>query len=93
MKFLEKIFYCAFILCYSITSTAQFITVDDTKTPKQLVENVLVKSSCVTVSNIVATGDTFTTGKNSYGYFTKGSSNFPFTDGVILNTSSYRTSR
>jgi gliding motility-associated-like protein len=88
MKFLEKIFYCAFILCYSITSTAQFITVDDTKTPKQLVENVLVKSSCVTVSNIVATGDTFTTGKNSYGYFTKGSSNFPFTDGVILNTSS-----
>jgi gliding motility-associated-like protein len=87
MKFLEKILFGVLTFCFSITATAQFITVDDTQTPKQLVEDVLINSSCVAVSNIVATGDNYRTGKNSYGYFTKGTSNFPFTDGIILNTS------
>jgi gliding motility-associated-like protein len=68
-------------------SNAQVITVDDTQTATQLVQNVLVKSDCATVSNSRATGDTFTTGQNSYGYFNAGTSNFPIREGVIIATS------
>jgi gliding motility-associated-like protein len=87
MKFLERLFFFTIISCFSITARAQFITVDDQKTPKQLVEDVLIKSSCLKVTNITGSGNTFSPGKNSYGYFTKGTSNFPFKDGVVLNNS------
>lgn len=66
---------------------AQVITVDDTRSAQDLVENVLVKSSCASISNSSASGDTFTSGQNSYGYFNKTTSNFPFTEGVLLCTS------
>jgi gliding motility-associated-like protein len=68
-------------------ANAQVITVDDTQTAQQLIENVLVKSTCANVLSSSATGDTFTTGQNSYGYFNAGTSNFPLKEGVILSTS------
>ncbi|PZX94859.1 hypothetical protein DOS84_04705 [Flavobacterium aquariorum] len=67
---------------------AQVITVDDNQTAQQLIENVLVKSTCANVSNFNATGDTFTAGQNSYAYFNAGTSNFPLKEGVLLSTSS-----
>lgn len=70
---------------------AQVITVDDTKSAQELIENVLVKSTCANVSNFKINGDTFTAGQNSYGYFNAGSSNFPLKEGVILSTSSSKT--
>jgi len=73
---------------YSSVATAQFITVDANQTAQQLVENVLVNSTCANVLGSNATGDTFTAGQNSYGYFNSNGSNFPFTEGVILSTSS-----
>ncbi|WP_264563620.1 T9SS type B sorting domain-containing protein [Flavobacterium sp. N3904] len=82
-----------FVLCFcSSIATAQFIAVDDTKTAQQLIENILVNSSCANVSNFSANGDTFTTGQNSYGYFNSNSSSFPFTEGIVLSTSSSKNS-
>jgi len=77
-----------FLIFYLITSvaTAQYITVDDNKTAQQLIENVLVNSSCANVSGFNVSGDSFTIGKNSYGYFNAANSAFPFKEGVILST-------
>jgi gliding motility-associated-like protein len=83
--------FILFLVFYSTVTTAQ-ITVDDTRTAQQLIENVLVNSTCANVSNFSATGDTFTAVQNSYAYFNSGASNFPFTEGVVLSTWSSRNS-
>lgn len=64
----------------------QNIQVDDTYTAQQLVENVLIDSPCANVSNFAASGDTFSAGEQSYGYFTNTSPIFPFSNGVVLST-------
>ncbi|SHH39551.1 T9SS type B sorting domain-containing protein [Flavobacterium defluvii] len=66
---------------------AQYITIDDQKTPQQLIEDVLVNSTCAAVTNITGIGDTYTPGKKSFAYFNSGTSNFPFKEGIILSTS------
>ena len=86
MKCTKSILCFVFYCCNITIATAQYITVDDTKTAQQLVENILVNSSCATVSNFIVNGDTFSSGKNSYGYFNAGTSTFPFAEGVVLNT-------
>ena len=75
-----------FDLC--IGSIVPPITVSTTQyTKPQLVTDVLIKSTCATVSNITwATGTT--TGTNGIGYFNRGESNFPFEDGIVLVTGS-----
>jgi gliding motility-associated-like protein len=88
MKWGQAILFFSFICCNTIHVSAQNITVDDTKTAQQLVENVLVNSSCAIVSNYSATGDTVVPlGQNSYGYFNNAGGSFPFTEGVLLCTS------
>ncbi len=72
--------------CFTASSVAQFLTVDDTYTAQQLVENVLINSPCANVSDIRVSGDTFSGGQQSYGYFNSGASGFPFADGIILST-------
>ena len=87
MKWLHTIIFFTFICCNTIIVSAQNITVDDSKTAQELVENVLVNSSCASVSNFSAIGDTTVpVGKNSYGYFTNAGGSFPFTEGVLLST-------
>jgi len=86
MKWHQTILFFFTIYCNTLIVSAQNITVDDSYTAQQLVENVLVNSSCATVSNFVATGDTFPVGENSYGYFTNAGGNFPFAEGVVLST-------
>lgn len=73
-------------LTFSQVNFAQYITIDETLTPDQLVRNVLVNSGCATVSNVTATGANFSTGEKSFGYFNRSSSVFPFADGIILST-------
>ena len=85
MKWLQAILFFSFICCNTIFVSAQ-ITVDDTKTPQELVENILVNSSCASVNLVQEIGDNLTPGKKSYGYFTNGGGSFPFTEGVILST-------
>ena len=87
MKCLQTIIFFAFIFCNTFFVSAQNITVDDTKTAQELVENVLVNNSCASVSNFSSTGDTpVPVGFNSYGYFTNAGGSFPFTEGVLLST-------
>ena len=66
---------------------AQHIQVNDTYTEQQLVQNVLFGNSpCANVSNFLVSGDTFSGTQNSYGYFNAGTSNFPFSEGIVLST-------
>jgi gliding motility-associated-like protein len=65
---------------------SQDIQVDDTYTAQQLVQDVLIDSPCANVSNFSVSGDTFSTGEQSFGYFTNTSPLFPFTDGIVLST-------
>jgi gliding motility-associated-like protein len=89
MNSIKKLLFL--ILCtFTTITSAQYITVDDTQSAQQLIENVLVKSTCANVSNFNATGDTFTSGQNSYGYFSKGTSTFPLSEGIVLCTSTSR---
>ena len=74
-------------LIFSFTvSFAQNITVNETFTPQQLIENILVNSGCVSVSNFSASGGNFGTGELSYGYFNANGSTFPFSEGILLST-------
>ena len=93
MKWFQTILTFALICCNTINVFAQNITVDDSYTPQQLVENVLVNSSCATVSNYSATGDTAPVGQNSYGYFNNAGGSFPFKEGVLLSTWSANNSK
>lgn len=86
MKWVQTILSFAITFCFTSNATAQYITVDDSYSAQQLVENVLVNSSCAAVSNFTVNGDKFTSGKNSYGYFNAGTSSFPFAEGVVLST-------
>lgn len=86
MKQLKTILFFVLICCNTIGVSSQNITVDDSYTAQQLVENVLVNSSCATVSNYAASGDTTPVGQNSYGYFTNAGGSFPFKEGVLLST-------
>lgn len=86
MKFLKKILFIVITSCFSGTITAQYIQVDDTYTAQQLVENVLVNSTCASISNVSVSGGDFGTGQKSFGYFDNGTSSFPFLNGVLLST-------
>lgn len=85
MKILFRIIFIL-IVCSSQTLVAQYIQVDDTYTAQQLVEDVLINSPCANVTNFSISGDSFSGGQNSYGYFTAGTSTFPFSEGIILTT-------
>ncbi|WP_022829220.1 choice-of-anchor L domain-containing protein, partial [Flavobacterium antarcticum] len=75
-----------FDLC--IGSIVPPITVSTTQyTNSQLVTDVLIKSTCATVTNITwATGTAVNT--NGIGYFERGQSDFPFENGIVLVTGS-----
>ncbi|MFV8342796.1 choice-of-anchor L domain-containing protein [Flavobacterium sp. XS2P39] len=92
MKCIKTILFYIFICCSTFSATAQAISVNDSYTAQQLVENILVNSSCATILNPIATGDLFTAGKNSYGYFNNQGGSFPFTEGVVLSTWSSQNS-
>ena len=92
MKCVKILLFYIFISCAVFDATAQSISVNDSYTAQQLVENILVNSSCANVSNFIVKGDTFSGSQNSYGYFNSGASSFPFTQGVVLSTWSSKNS-
>jgi len=76
-----------FLCCLSAKINAQVITIDDQRSPQQLIENTLVNSSCASASNFSGSGDTFTPGKKSFAYFNNNGTSFPFNEGIVLVTS------
>lgn len=87
MNYARSFFIILFLCISSLTMNAQVITIDDTKTPQQLIEDVLVNSSCAAASNSTGKGDTFRPGKQSFAYFNRNGTSFPFEEGIILATS------
>jgi gliding motility-associated-like protein len=74
------------ILCFICSiSFAQQITVDDTVSPQDLIENTLIQG-CVEVSNISSPSNGSSIGLGSFGYFERGDSSFPFQNGIVLTT-------
>ncbi len=72
------------VVCfYTNLASSQYIEVQDNFTAQQLVEDILIDSPCANVSNFSVSGwNEF----SSYGYFSAGSSDFPFENGVLLTT-------
>ena len=65
---------------------AQNISVDEGYTPQDLVEDVLINSTCANVFNVSVSGGNFATGEKSFGYFEGTGTTFPFQNGIILST-------
>lgn len=85
MNYLKCAILIAVSYCFSVSSNAQYIQVNDTYTAQQLVEDILINSPCANASNFSVSGGNFGS-QQSFGYFTNGSSAFPFADGIILST-------
>lgn len=82
-----KFFLTALCLCFlSVKMKAQNISVDDSKTPEELVKNILINSSCIDIKSVSAKGNPGNSGQ-SYAYFNSGTSGFPFLGGIVLSTS------
>ena len=77
------------LIFYSFVANivSQNIIVNGTYTAQQLIQNVLINSSCANVSNFTVSGGNFQTGEQSFGYFDSNSTSFPFTNGIVLSTS------
>ncbi|UOK41174.1 MULTISPECIES: T9SS type B sorting domain-containing protein [Flavobacterium] len=71
---------------FSISSNAQYITIDNTKTPTQLVKDLFSTESCVEPTNVSITGWNFGNGQKSYAWFNANSSGFPLGHGLIIST-------
>lgn len=65
---------------------AQNISVDESYTPQDLVEDILINSTCANVFNVSVSGGNFASGEKSYGYFDGIGTTFPFQNGIILST-------
>ncbi|MFH4967599.1 choice-of-anchor L domain-containing protein [Gaetbulibacter sp. M240] len=83
MKFVQ--YLTALLICSISYLQAQQINVDNTVPLEPLIQNNLV-SGCVDISNISSSVNGNGFGFPSYGYFERGSSNFPFENGIILST-------
>ena len=86
MDYLNKILLI--VMCWiSIDANAQFINIDDQKTPEQLIKDDLINNSCITIGTASGSGNPETGGSNSFASFNSGISNFPFKNGIVLSTS------
>ena len=84
MDCINRTLFLWLCLFCSIVS-AQQITVDNTISPQNLIENNLIQG-CVEVSNISSPSNGNVVGLGSFGYFERGASNFPFENGIVLTT-------
>ncbi|MGF1554700.1 T9SS type B sorting domain-containing protein [Paucihalobacter sp.] len=73
------------LCCISIICGAQQIAINDNFTVEELIQNQLI-SGCVEVSNISSPINGSLDGFNSFGYFERAGSNFPFQNGIVLAT-------
>ncbi|GAA4955059.1 hypothetical protein GCM10023314_30950 [Algibacter agarivorans] len=86
---MKYFFSLAFLLCFIFSNKthSQQITTDSSISLEQLILNNLAEG-CVEITNIQSTVNGSTSSLESYGYFEKASSNFPFENGIVLSTGS-----
>ncbi|MET3029362.1 choice-of-anchor L domain-containing protein [Flavobacterium sp. UW10123] len=85
MSFSRVLFLIFILCCFYNKISAQAISVNPTVTPADLIQNVLINSSCIDTESVNASGNP-TPNQQSYGSFT-GGANFPFSSGIVLSTS------
>ncbi|KAF2342742.1 T9SS type B sorting domain-containing protein [Flavobacterium tistrianum] len=71
--------------CFCNKISAQAISVNSNATAADLIQNVLINSSCIDTESVNASGNP-TPNQQSFGSFT-GDANFPFSSGIVLSTS------
>ncbi|MBZ0326379.1 MAG: choice-of-anchor L domain-containing protein, partial [Altibacter sp.] len=81
---MTKILLPIFLL-FSVFGYTQ-ISIDDTYTTQQLVEDILVNSTCAEVSNFIQSTGTDFGDDNGIAYFNANGSDFPYADGIILTS-------
>ncbi|WP_189359939.1 T9SS type B sorting domain-containing protein [Algibacter mikhailovii] len=72
-------------LLVNFTTNAQQITTDSSASLESLISNNLAEG-CVEITNITSSVNGSSSNIESYGYFEKGASNFPFENGIVLST-------
>lgn len=87
MNSAKKLLLFIYIIFLSAKINAQVITIDDSRNADDLIKNTLINSTCFSVSNSSSTGDNYRPGRQSFAYFNRNGSNFPFNEGVVLVTS------
>jgi gliding motility-associated-like protein len=68
------------------------IRVDDTQNAFSIVQKLTNNAACISVSGENAKGDPSNLIQNSFGIFTKNSTSFPFSSGIVLSTWSSKNS-
>ena len=74
-----------FLTCFAFSNHAQLINVNGNVTIDELILDNFV-DGCVEVTNISSPVNGNASGFRSYGTFTRGNSNFPFENGIVLTT-------
>jgi gliding motility-associated-like protein len=85
MKCSRILIFSLIFIGFSSNCFSQYITVSENLTINQLVIDKLINNPCAEISNVSVRG-IGGGGNESYGYFTAGTSNFPFADGIVLCT-------
>lgn len=84
MTFIKQSLYIfACLLCCNVS--AQQISINNSLTEQELIENNLIQG-CVETSNIQSQFNGQINGFNSFAYFERAGSNFPFENGIMLST-------
>jgi len=84
MKYFFSLAFLVFLFV-NLNTQAQQITTDSSISLEQLILNNFAQG-CVEITNISSSVNGSVSGLESYGYFEKGSSNFPFQNGIVLST-------
>ena len=76
---------CIFFCVISSLSFAQKISVDNSLSAQQLIENTF-SENCVEISNITSPINGSLSNLGSFGFFQRAGSNFPFQNGLVLTS-------
>ncbi|WP_313805134.1 choice-of-anchor L domain-containing protein [Flavobacterium sp.] len=74
------------MLVISTITSAQQISIDNSKTPDQLIQGLFNTGSCVQPTNITINGYNFGSGQQSYAWFESNGSGFPLQNGLVIST-------
>jgi gliding motility-associated-like protein len=91
MSWTRNIVFLIWMSCFPSWVLAQ-IRVDDTQNASSIVQKLTNNAACISVSRETAMGDPSNQIQNSFGIFTKNSTSFPFSSGIVLSTWSSKNS-
>lgn len=86
MSILKSTIFGLILCLYFQFTSGQNITINENYTAQELVEDVLINSSCANVFNVSVSGGNFASGEKSFGYFDGTGTTFPFQNGILIST-------